>query len=68
MPDNNTTNRESCPECGALCIAKVCNQKRCSQCGHQWPPIARIQQGPTRRDVLNGTARYIPGRIIFFRF
>ncbi len=59
--------QEKCPACGATCIANVGNQKRCSICEKQWPerPVLR---GPTRRDVLNGTARYIPGRIILWKF
>jgi len=55
---------EPCPECGWQGYAKIGPQKRCSSCGHQWPPLQRVQQGPTRREILNGT----PARIIRWRF
>jgi len=30
---------EACPSCGASLVVTVFgNQKRCQQCGHQWPP------------------------------
>ena len=60
------TKQARCPKCDATCVVKIGPQQRCNQCGEQWPPIQRTQQGPTRRDVLNGTARYVPGRIIFW--
>jgi len=64
---SNQPLRDTCPKCGAISVVRINVQKRCNQCGHQWPPISNMQRGPTRRDVLNGTARYVPGRIIFFR-
>jgi hypothetical protein len=67
MSDGIPTIGEKCPRCKALCIVTLGNQKHCNQCGNQWPNVHRVQQGPTRREVLNGTARYIPGRIILFR-
>jgi predicted phage terminase large subunit-like protein len=45
---------EACPSCGASVIVPLRKQKRCQQCGHQWPPIPRVQQVLTRSDVLNG--------------
>ena len=60
------TKPEACPDCGATCIARVGPQKRCGQCGLQWPPIRPMQE-LTRSDVLNGIARILPGRIIRWR-
>jgi predicted phage terminase large subunit-like protein len=41
---------EQCPNCRFICIVKLPGpQKRCSQCGHQWPDLKRIQQEPSRR-------------------
>ncbi len=46
---------EVCPACGAGCLRTLpWGQKRCQQCAHQWPPRPRVQQVPTRSDVLNG--------------
>ena len=45
---------ETCPSCGASGVVKFGEQKRCQQCGKQWPPMPRVQQMLTRRDVLNG--------------
>jgi hypothetical protein len=60
---------EPCPECGWKGFAtKVGTQKRCGGCGHQWPAVHVEQLGPTRADVLNGTARHLPTRIIRWRF
>jgi len=56
-----------CPECGAVCVVKIGEQKKCNKCGLQWPPVSQMQRGPTRQEILNGIARYGPGRIIFFR-
>jgi hypothetical protein len=44
---------EACPSCGASGAVKLGEQKRCQQCGKQWPPRSRVQQTLTRRDVLN---------------
>jgi predicted phage terminase large subunit-like protein len=48
---------ETCPSCGAggAVTLRHSNQKRCQQCGKQWPPISRVQPLLTRRDVLSGT-------------
>ena len=48
---------ETCPSCGAGGAVKLrhSDQKRCQQCGKQWPPISRAQPMLTRRDVLNRT-------------
>lgn len=46
---------EACPSCGASVVLTFGEQKRCQQCGEQWPPRPRVQQMLTRRDVLNGT-------------
>ena len=45
---------EACPGCGASGVVTFGEQKRCQQCGKQWPPRPRVQQMLTRRDVLNG--------------
>ena len=55
---------EPCPQCGKQGHTKIGPQKYCVHCGHQWPPIPPPQLGPTRRDVLNGTARFAPTKII----
>src|SRR6266571_2717587 len=47
---------ELCPKCGWRGHTRIGPQKRCSQCGHQWPPVKLDIRLPTRRDVLNGTA------------
>ena len=48
----------ACPLCGATVSVTVFGaQKRCQQCGHQWPPKPRVQQTLTRTDVLNGRDR-----------
>jgi hypothetical protein len=44
---------EACPSCGASGVVRFGEQKRCQQCGKQWPPRSRVQQTLTRRDVLN---------------
>lgn len=59
---------EACPECSYKGCAKIGQQKRCSSCGHQWPPIQRLQQGPTRGEILNGTARIPRANFIRWRF
>jgi len=48
---------ETCPGCGAggAVTLRFNNQKRCQQCGKQWPPVPRVQPMLTRRDVLNWT-------------
>ena len=56
VPSNGFTVTEECapcPECGYKGCAKIGQQKRCGSCGHQWPPVQRVQQGPTRGEVLN---------------
>jgi tRNA(Ile2) C34 agmatinyltransferase TiaS len=55
---------EPCPKCGSKVSAKIQQQKRCSQCGHQWPPVKREPLGPTRRDILNGTAYFQHTQIV----
>ena len=58
----------ACPSCGATVSVTVFGkQKRCQQCGHQWPPLPRVQQMLTRRDVLNGTEFWAPPRDEFWR-
>jgi predicted phage terminase large subunit-like protein len=46
---------EACPSCGAPGIVIFGQQKRCQQCGKQWPPIARVRQILTRRDLFDET-------------
>jgi predicted phage terminase large subunit-like protein len=46
---------EACPKCSGTVIITLGKQKRCQQCGEQWPPVPRVQQTPTRRDILNRT-------------
>jgi hypothetical protein len=53
---------EPCPECGHKGHGRIGQQKRCSMCGHQWPPVQRVLQGPTRSEILNATARIFPWR------
>ena len=54
---SNTAAAESehCPSCGASGVATLFGgtQKRCQQCGKQWPPAPRVQPVLTRRDILN---------------
>jgi predicted phage terminase large subunit-like protein len=47
---------EACPKCGFTAFALVSGgaQKRCQQCGVQWPPVPRAQPMLTRSDVLRG--------------
>jgi len=59
---------EPCPKCHWKGYARIGPQKRCSSCGHQWPPVRRVQQVPTRTEILSGTARIAPTRIIRWRF
>jgi predicted phage terminase large subunit-like protein len=35
--DSSATQQETCPCCGASCIGTYGEQKRCHQCGKQWP-------------------------------
>ena len=35
--DSTTMQQETCPYCGASCIGTYGEQKRCHQCGKQWP-------------------------------
>jgi len=59
---------ESCPSCGATAVVTLSHgQKRCRQCGHQWPPMPRVQQMLTRRDVFNETELWVPPRGKFWR-
>ncbi len=51
---------EACPNCGATVIVSFCNQKRCQQCTHQWPPGPGVPQVLTRRDALNETDLWAP--------
>ncbi|MGA7136451.1 MAG: phage terminase large subunit [Terriglobales bacterium] len=51
---------EACPSCGSTLIAPLRGQKRCQQCGHQWPPRPGVQQVLTRRDALNETDLWAP--------
>ena len=46
---------EACPSCGARGTVIFGQQKRCQQCGHQWPPIARTRQVFTRSDIFDET-------------
>jgi len=56
-----------CPKCGAVCVVQFpWGQKRCNACAYQWPEVSAMQRGPSRSDVVNGTARYGVARIIFF--
>jgi hypothetical protein len=43
---------EPCPECGSIATMRIQQQRRCNQCGLQWPPVKREPLGPTRRDIL----------------
>ncbi len=43
----------ACPNCGASGVVAFGEQKRCQQCGNQWPPKSRVQQTMTRMDILN---------------
>jgi hypothetical protein len=61
------TQQDRCPKCKATCIANIGAQKRCNECGYQWPPIQPSQTGPTRQEVLDGTARSKPAKIVFIR-
>ena len=59
---------EGCPSCGASLVVTVFGkQKRCQQCGHQWPPLPRVQQMLTRRDVLNQREHWVVRRDRFWR-
>jgi len=50
---------EVCPQCGAGNPQTLpWGQKRCPQCGHQWPPKSRKPQLLTRRDILNWKDRW----------
>jgi predicted phage terminase large subunit-like protein len=59
--------QETCPACHSKCVGTYGDRHRCNQCGNQWPAAPSIQQGPTRRDVLNGIVRSAPTRIISWR-
>jgi len=61
------TKQLRCPKCNGTCIGKIGPQNRCSQCGEQWPPVQRIQQGPTRRDILDRLVQYPPARSVYRR-
>jgi predicted phage terminase large subunit-like protein len=55
-PNASAPKLGACPRSGASGAVTVFGkQKRCQQCGHQWPPIPRPQPLLTRRDVLNRT-------------
>jgi hypothetical protein len=59
---------EGCPKCGAsLFVTVFGSQKRCQQCGHQWPPVSRVRQVLTRRDVLNEMDRWVVRKDRFWR-
>jgi predicted phage terminase large subunit-like protein len=59
---------EGCPSCGATVVVTVFgNQKRCQGCGHQWPPLPRVRQVLTRRDVLNEMERWVVRKDGFWR-
>jgi len=47
---------EACPNCRSTGFTLVFGsaQKRCVQCGKQWPPMPRVQPTLTRKDVLRG--------------
>jgi len=59
---------EPCPACGWKGYAVIGPQKLCGRCRHQWPPVPRPQLGPTRTEILNGTARIGRARFIRWRF
>ena len=65
--ENEVVQQEICPACQSKCVGTYGMTHRCNQCGNQWPTVPNVQQGPTRRDVLNGTAHYTPARIIRWR-
>jgi predicted phage terminase large subunit-like protein len=46
---------DACPSCGGRGVLIFGQQRRCQQCGTQWPPRPRVQPMLTRRDVLNST-------------
>jgi predicted phage terminase large subunit-like protein len=56
----STAPSEACPKCGATVVVPLGQQKRCQQCAHQWPPRPRVQQVPTRRDILNEADLWAP--------
>ncbi len=59
---------EGCPKCGVGQFVTVFgSQKRCQQCGHQWPPVSRVRQVLTRRDVLNAMDRWVVRKDRFWR-
>lgn len=47
---------EACPNCRSTKFTLVFGgtQKRCVQCGKQWPPMPRVQPTLTRKDVVRG--------------
>jgi predicted phage terminase large subunit-like protein len=56
----STAPSEACPKCGATVVIPFGRQKRCQQCAHQWPPMPRVQQVLTKRDVLNEADLWAP--------
>ncbi len=66
--NTTSTPQPRCPDCGATCVVKIGAEWICNNCAKQWSPVHRVQQGPTRIDILNGTAHYRPARIIFWGF
>jgi rRNA maturation endonuclease Nob1 len=64
LSSNVADSREKCPECGKSFIVTLGNQKVCSSCGHQWPPLPNVQRGLSRNAALNGGSPSRPARII----
>jgi predicted phage terminase large subunit-like protein len=49
----NVEDANKCPSCSCESYSRVGPQKRCSQCGHQWPPVRPEGHPLTRYDILN---------------
>jgi len=49
---NREGQNESCPQCGATCIARLCNGKRWGQCGLQFGEKKITNPAMTRREAL----------------
>lgn len=56
-----------CPSCGFKGIVTLGEQKRCQQCGHQWPPKPRPQPILTRSEILNAQDSLVVRRNGFWR-
>jgi hypothetical protein len=62
---------DTCPKCASSSFTPVFGgaQKRCQQCGEQWPPGPRVQQILTQRNVLMGSELWdTPGGTLWERW